>query len=223
MANGTIARAIHRDRRRAGVEACDMQAAGAHRFDLGRVRLHREEHDLFAGDLLRVLEEAVPHLGVERRVLDRRVGEDQRRRIDQLLRIGRRVGDQVAVAVAVGLVEIAARTILRARASRRRRWSAPRRSRPAASIDCSMVPPCVPPPCRESPATDVRRRRMIAESPGVLRRRRVEFPHRRNGQHHEEHQQPRPARSGTAAPIVSAPAPRGRRSSGTTVRSARTR
>ena len=108
------ARAVHRDRIGAGVEAGDVQTARAHRFDLGGVRLHREEHDLFAGDLLQVLEEAVPHLGVDGGVFDRRVGEDQRRRIDELLGIGRRVGDQIAVAVAIGLVEIAARAVLRA-------------------------------------------------------------------------------------------------------------
>jgi len=52
-----------------------------------------------------VLDEAVPNLAVQGRILDRRIGKDQRRRIDQPLGIGRRVGDKIAVAVAVGRVE----------------------------------------------------------------------------------------------------------------------
>src|SRR5262249_52278808 len=39
----------------------------------------------------------------------------QRRRVDQLLRIGGRIGDEIAIAIAIGLVEIAARTVLRVR------------------------------------------------------------------------------------------------------------
>ena len=93
-----------------------MQAAGAQGLDLGGVGLHREEHDFLAGRFFKVLEEAIPDFAVERGVLDRRVGEDERRRIDDLFGVARRVGDQVAVAVAIGLVEIAARAILRERA-----------------------------------------------------------------------------------------------------------
>ena len=52
-------------------------------------------------------------LGVDGRVFDRGVGEDQRRRIDPLLGVGRRIGDQVAIAVTIGLVEVAARAVLR--------------------------------------------------------------------------------------------------------------
>src|ERR1041385_2946906 len=49
----------------------------------GRIRLHRKEHDLFAGDLFRVLDESVPHLCIDRRVFNRRIRKDQRRRIDE--------------------------------------------------------------------------------------------------------------------------------------------
>src|SRR6202040_3093975 len=45
-------------------------------------------------------------------VRDRRVGKDQRRWVDPKFWIGRRVGDEIAVAIAIGLVEIAARTVL---------------------------------------------------------------------------------------------------------------
>src|SRR5581483_4929224 len=104
--------AVHCDRIGAGVETRNVQATRAHGLDLGRVRLHREEHDLFAGYLFHVLDEPVPNLGVDRRVLDRGICKNQRRRIDELLGVARRVGHQVAVAVAIRLVEIAARTIL---------------------------------------------------------------------------------------------------------------
>jgi hypothetical protein len=43
-----------------------MQPAGAHCLDLRRIRLHREEHDLLAGDLFQVPQEAVPDLAVQR-------------------------------------------------------------------------------------------------------------------------------------------------------------
>src|SRR4029077_3916434 len=89
-----------------------MQAAGAHRLDLCGVGLHREEHDLFPGRLRQVIDEAVPYLGVNRRVLDRRIGEDQGRWVDPKFWIGRRIGDEIAVAIAIGLVEIAARAVL---------------------------------------------------------------------------------------------------------------
>src|SRR6202035_2470472 len=105
-------RAVDRDRIGAGVESRDMQTAGAHRLDLGGVGLHREEHHLFPGRLRQVVDEAIPYLGVNRRVLDRRIGEDQRRWVDPKFWIGRRIGDEIAVAVAIGLVEIAARTVL---------------------------------------------------------------------------------------------------------------
>ena len=74
--------AVDRERRRPRVEAGDMQAAGPHRLDLRRVRLHGEELHALARRLLQVLEEAVPDLGVDGGILDRRVGEDQDRRID---------------------------------------------------------------------------------------------------------------------------------------------
>src|SRR5262249_57736134 len=105
---------IHGDRIGTSIEARDMQTAGAHRLDLGCVRLHREKYDLFAGDLFHVLYEAVPYLRVDRRIFDWRVGKNQGWRIDELFWIAWGIGHQVAVAIAIGLVEIAARTILRA-------------------------------------------------------------------------------------------------------------
>ncbi len=82
-----------------------MQAAGAHRLELRGIRLHREELHPLAGDLFHMLDEAVPDLGIDRGVFDRRVGEDQHRRIDELLRVLRRVGDHVAVGVGEALVQ----------------------------------------------------------------------------------------------------------------------
>ena len=52
------------------------------------------------------VEEAGPDLGVDGRILDRRVGEDQRAGIDQLARIRRDVGDQVAVGIGEARVEL---------------------------------------------------------------------------------------------------------------------
>src|SRR6478736_1567044 len=46
------ARTIYRNRIGAGIEARNVKAAGAHRLNFSRVRLHRKEYDLFAGDLL---------------------------------------------------------------------------------------------------------------------------------------------------------------------------
>src|ERR1700722_2036705 len=76
------------------------------------VECTREKHDLSPGHLRQVVDEAVPYLGVDGRVLDRRIGEDQRRRVDPKFWIGRRIGDEIAVAIAIGLVEVAARTVL---------------------------------------------------------------------------------------------------------------
>jgi hypothetical protein len=42
-----------------------MQAAGAHRLELRGVGLHREELHALAGDLLQVLEEVLPDLGID--------------------------------------------------------------------------------------------------------------------------------------------------------------
>jgi hypothetical protein len=96
----------HRDRVRSGVEAGDMQASGAHRLDLGCVGLDREELHLLAGLLLEVCQEIRPGLGVDRRVFNRGIGKDQRVGIGQLRRIGRDVGDQIAIGVGVAAVEL---------------------------------------------------------------------------------------------------------------------
>ncbi len=103
---GHEAGAVHRQRVRAGVEAGDVQAPGAHRLDLGGVRLDREELHPLAGDLLHVIQEAGPGLLVDGRVLDRGVGEDQGRGIDLLAGIAGNVGDQVAVRVREALIQL---------------------------------------------------------------------------------------------------------------------
>ena len=53
---------------REGVEAA--LAGAGERLDLRRIRLHREEHHLLAGDLFGVLDEAVPNFGVDGGVFD---------------------------------------------------------------------------------------------------------------------------------------------------------
>jgi hypothetical protein len=65
---------------RPGVEAGDVQAAGAHRLDLGGVRLRPGRTDRLAGDFRHVVEEVLPGFGVDGRILDGRIGEDQDRR-----------------------------------------------------------------------------------------------------------------------------------------------
>jgi hypothetical protein len=58
-----------------------------------------------------VLDESVPHLLIDGRIFDRRVGKDECLRIDDFLGIGRQICDQIAISVAVSLVEGAARAI----------------------------------------------------------------------------------------------------------------
>ena len=59
-----------------------------------------------------MIEEARPGFLVDRRVLDRRVGEDQSVRVDPVGRVERQVGREVGIAVAVLLVEEAAWAVL---------------------------------------------------------------------------------------------------------------
>jgi hypothetical protein len=56
-------------------------------------------------------QEVGPGFLVDGRVLDRGVGEDQRVRIDQIGLVGGNVGDQVAVDIAVALIQSAALAI----------------------------------------------------------------------------------------------------------------
>jgi hypothetical protein len=49
-------------------------------------------------------QEVRPGLGIDRRILDRGIGEDQGVGIDLLRRIGGDIGDQVAVGVGVAAV-----------------------------------------------------------------------------------------------------------------------
>jgi hypothetical protein len=90
-----------------------MQPARAHGLILGGIGLHREEDHLSAGDIGHVIDEVVPDRGIDRRVLDRRKGEDDGIRVVPLGGIERQVGDQIAVTVAVLLIERAARAVLR--------------------------------------------------------------------------------------------------------------
>ena len=120
------ARQVHRERRRAGREAADVQPAGAHRLDLGSVVLHLVEHDLLVEALGKVRRERLEDVLVDGRILDRRVREHDRRRVLPLLRVGRDVGDQVLVRVAVHRVELAA---VGARVGGERRGERPRRGR----------------------------------------------------------------------------------------------
>jgi hypothetical protein len=95
----------HGQRVRTGVEARNMQAACAHRLDLGGVRLDREELDVLAGGLGQVVQEPGPDLGIDGGVLDGGVGEDQRVGIDPFGRIGGDIGDQVAIRIGVPVTQ----------------------------------------------------------------------------------------------------------------------
>jgi hypothetical protein len=83
-----------------------VQATGAHRLDLGGVGLDREELHRLARHHGHVVEEGLPHFGVDRRVLDGRVGEDQNRRIDPLALIGGEIRDQIAIGVREPRIEL---------------------------------------------------------------------------------------------------------------------
>ena len=93
---------------RAGREAGEMQAAGAHRLDLGRVRLDGVIDNALAGAGGEMVGQRLEDVGIDGGVLDRGVSPDQRRRVLQLRRIGRHVGDQILVGVAIHRVELAA-------------------------------------------------------------------------------------------------------------------
>ncbi len=67
--------------------------------------------DLLAGHLVEVGQEVRPGFLVDGWILDRRVGENQSVRIDELGRIGRNVGDHVAVNVAIAFIERSALAI----------------------------------------------------------------------------------------------------------------
>ena len=69
------ARAIHRQRIGAGVEARYMQAARAHCFELRCVGLDREELHPLAGDLFHMADEPVPDLRIDCGILNRRIGK----------------------------------------------------------------------------------------------------------------------------------------------------
>ena len=85
-----------------------MQPARAHRLDLGGVRLHLVEDDAFADAFAQVIGKRLEDVLVHRGVFDRRIGEDQRRRALELLRVLRWIGDEVAVLVTVKRVQLAA-------------------------------------------------------------------------------------------------------------------
>jgi hypothetical protein len=85
-----------------------VQPARAHRLDLGGVRLHLVEHDLLVKAGGEVRGERLEDVLVDRGILDWRVGEHQRRWILPFARIGRRIGDEIVVVVAIIGVELAA-------------------------------------------------------------------------------------------------------------------
>ena len=95
-----------------------MQPPGAHGFDLGGVRLHREVHDFLAGAAGEVILEGLEQVLVDRRILDRGVGKHEGGRVLQPLHVLWDVGDEVLVFVAVARVEFAAglAVLLRVRA-----------------------------------------------------------------------------------------------------------
>src|SRR3546814_3338513 len=115
MAVGAFGRGQHREGNepRAGegegicarVHASDVQASRTQRLELRRIRLHREESDLLARHFGHVLDEAVPDVLVYGRILDRGIGEDDSVGIDPLALVNRQVRGEVAVTVAVALVE----------------------------------------------------------------------------------------------------------------------
>ena len=113
-------RACHVDGKagRAGREAGDVQPPRAHRLDLGRVRLDRVVDHPFARASAEMIGERLEDVLVDGGILDRGVGENERGGIAQLRRIARRVGDEIAVGVAIELVELAS---VRARALRQGR------------------------------------------------------------------------------------------------------
>lgn len=76
-----------------------MQAASTHGFNLCGIALHREKLHLFASGLGQVADESISHLGIDRRVFDRRVSKNQGVRVNQFTGAAWRVGYQVAIGV----------------------------------------------------------------------------------------------------------------------------
>jgi len=99
---------IDREAHRAGGEQRDMQPAGAECLDLRGIGLHRKIHHALAGAAPEMVHQRRVDMLVDRRILGRRIGEDQRRRILVPCRIARRVGDEIAIGVAIERVEFAA-------------------------------------------------------------------------------------------------------------------
>ena len=83
-----------------------MQAPGPHGLDLGGIGLHGIEQNPFSGDGCQVIEKLLPHLSIDRRVFDRGVGKNERRRIELLGRIAGNIRDHIAVIVLVAVVEL---------------------------------------------------------------------------------------------------------------------
>ena len=85
-----------------------MQTARAHRLDFRRIRLDLIEHDLFVQALPQRGSERLEYIFVDGGVLDRSVGEHDRRWVLPFLRIGRRIRDHIVVVIAIHGVELAA-------------------------------------------------------------------------------------------------------------------
>ena len=112
---GNEAGTVNRDRVTPRVVPRNMQAAGAHRFKLCRVRLDREKLDLLAGCLGEVVEKLRPDTPVHLRILDWGIREDQRIRINPLRGVGRRVRDKVPIFVHKSKPQVAVLLRLRRR------------------------------------------------------------------------------------------------------------
>jgi hypothetical protein len=68
---------VDREPGRAGREAGHMEAAGAHRFDLGRVRLYGVINHALAGALGEKVGEWLEYVLIDGRILDRRIGKNE--------------------------------------------------------------------------------------------------------------------------------------------------
>jgi len=102
------ARAVHRHRISAGVDARNVQTAGAHGLVLCRIGLNGKEDHFFARHLGHVFDEFVPDFGIHGRILYRRVGENNRVRIHPVLGVHGQVSDQISIAIAVPGIQSAA-------------------------------------------------------------------------------------------------------------------
>ncbi len=89
-----------------------MKSPGPHRFDLCCVRLHGEEEYVPGHGLLEVGEKSRPDVPELSRIFHGRVGEDLPLGIEPQARIPGRVRHEIAIPVAIALVEAPVGTVL---------------------------------------------------------------------------------------------------------------